>query len=147
MDTGSLLLRSAALGTASGLRSQMGLAALALLRPATGRAGTPVARGAIGLAAAGELVADKLPMTPSRTAPGPLFGRLVCGAMAAGTLARRASGPLLPAVAVGAVTAVLGAKLSHDARAHMAERVGADLPVALGEDALAAGLALVAARD
>lgn len=31
--------------------------------------------------ALGELVADKLPFIPSRTSPGPLFGRVVLGAL------------------------------------------------------------------
>ena len=36
--------------------------------------------------AIGELIADKLPFIPNRTSPGPLFGRIVLGALCGATL-------------------------------------------------------------
>src|SRR6266536_2961156 len=72
----TVLLRPLLLGVVTGARSQLGLAVLAwspprrrdpaplrLLRTRAGRAGS-------GLAVAGELVADKLPRTPSRRGMG-----------------------------------------------------------------------------
>ena len=54
--------------------------------------GKPVTVGIVSLLALGELVADKLPMTPNRTRPGPLLGRIAAAALAA-TARRRSSLP------------------------------------------------------
>src|ERR1700753_3526053 len=54
--------------------------------------GSLVAVWTLSILALGELVNDKLPNTPSRTAPGPLAGRLVMGALAAATLTAGSAG-------------------------------------------------------
>src|SRR4051812_27915264 len=91
-STTSLMLPALLLGAVAGLRSQLPGALLALavrqgmlpqgrripLRWLSARWGLPGA----ALAAGGELIGDKLPVTPSRLAPAPLIGRLVSGGAA-----------------------------------------------------------------
>jgi uncharacterized membrane protein len=96
------------------------------------------------VAAAGELVGDKLPMTPSRLEPPGLAGRLVMGALAAGLFAQTRQARWLPAAAIGALSAVVAAKVGHDVRAQLAQHVP-DPAVAVVEDALALGLAAAGA--
>jgi hypothetical protein len=66
-----MLGRAGALGAATGLRSTVTLAALVARRndglPAA--LGHPAAQAAAAIFCAGELVADKLPATPSRLSP------------------------------------------------------------------------------
>ena len=134
------------LGAASGLRGQLGVATVVArsdpsLRPIFRR---PWTRRLFVAAAAGELVVDKLPGTPSRLAPVGIAGRLAMGALA-GTLfaqTRHASWP--PAAAVGASSAVIAAKIGHDVRARLAQHAP-DPAVAVVEDALALGLAVAGA--
>jgi uncharacterized membrane protein len=59
--------------------------------------------------AIGELVADKLPKTPNRTAPGPLAARLVFGGLVGAIAATGISGSAFEGVSLGAVGALLGA--------------------------------------
>lgn len=137
---------SVLLGAASGLRSQLGVATLvarsdpSLPRPFR----RPWTRRLLVAAAAGELVVDKLPATPSRLAPPGFVGRLALGALAAGLLAQTRHAPWLPAAAIGASSAAVAAKLGHDVRARLAQHAP-DPVVAVGEDALALGLAAAGA--
>ena len=151
----SELLRPLLLGVVTGLRSQLGLAVLAWSAPPSGRDPRALrllrsrpGRIAIATAAAGEVVADKLPQTPSRLAPATLAGRLVSGAavgaLAAGRADRRTT---LLAAAAGVAGAGAGAYAGATYRKALTERTGTpDLPWALVEDAAAAGLAAVAVR-
>ena len=70
----AMLGRAGLLGAATGLRSTVALAALVVRRndglPAA--LGHPAFQAAAAIACAGELVADKLPTTPSRVRP-PLY--------------------------------------------------------------------------
>jgi uncharacterized membrane protein len=91
-------------------------------------------------AAAGELVADKLPMTPSRLEPQGIIGRFVLGALAAGLFAQTRQAPRLPAAAIGAASAIVAAKIGHDLRAQAAKQVP-DPAVAVVEDTVALSLA------
>ena len=130
------------LGAASGLRGQLGVATVVArsdpsLPPILRQSWT---RRLLVAAAAGELVVDKLPGTPSRLAPPGIVGRLALGALAAGLLARTRNAPWLPAAAIGASSAAVAAKLGHDVRARLA-RHAPDPAVAVVEDALALGLA------
>jgi len=128
----SALLRPLLLGVATGARSQLGPAALAwspprredprplrLLRTRPGRV-------AVTLAAAGELVGDKLPRTPSRLSRPVLTAQLVAGAV------------------VGAGAASWA---GATARQTLPARTGtSDLPWALAEDATAVALAAAVTR-
>jgi uncharacterized membrane protein len=146
------LLRAAALGAASGARSSVGLTAVALTsargdrgRLASGL-GSTAGTALSGAFALGELVADKLPTTPSRLAPPALGGRVLLGGTAAAAEARRdGQDPVLPALvgAAGALgAAVLGARL----RGVAAQRFGSDKPGAFVEDGIAAVLGWWGAR-
>lgn len=144
------LARAAALGAATGGRSSAGPAAVALSSTATDRGmasrlGTPAGRAVAGVFALGEAVADKLPVTPPRTrAPG-LAPRLLLAPVAAVVAGRRTTpdpdvwnaAEAVAAVGAALATAVGGVRL----RAALAARLGSDLPGALLEDAVVAGLA------
>jgi uncharacterized membrane protein len=147
-----VLLRAAALGAASGSRSTAGVAALAATSTGddrgavAGRLGGRTGTVLSSLAAAGEVVGDKLPATPARTSLPPLLARAVGGAVAAGGVATRGGDdPAVPAV-VGLVTAVAAAMLAVRARAAASRAFGSDLPGAFAEDALAGLLGWLGAR-
>ncbi len=150
-DTGTLL-RSAALGAATGSRSLAGITAVALTSTrgdrgvlASGlgsRAGTAVT----GLLAVGELMVDKLPSAPSRVAPSGLLPRIILGASAAAAMARRDGRDVALPVVVGVVGALTTSLLGARLRAASAGRLGSDKPGAVAEDALAAFLGWWGAR-
>ena len=142
--TGSM--SSVILGAATGLRSQLGVASVvarsdpslpSMLRH-------PWIRRLVLAAAAGELVVDKLPGTPSRLAPRGIIPRLALGALAASLSAQTRQASWLPAAALGASSAAIAARLGHDVRARLA-RQAPDLAVALAEDALAIAAAAAGA--
>jgi len=130
------------LGAASGLRSQIGVAVIAvrsdpslpqiLRQPWTGRV--------LVAAAVAELIADKLPNVPSRLEPPGIVGRLVLGALAASLYAQTRRAPWPPAAGIGAASAIAAAKIGHDLRAQLAKQVP-DPAVAVVEDTIALGLA------
>jgi uncharacterized membrane protein len=130
------------LGAASGLRSQMGMAVIAVRSdPSLPRIlRQPWTKRVLVAAAAGELIADKLPNTPSRLEPTGIVGRLVLGALAASLYAQTRRAPWPPAAAIGAASAIAAAKIGHDLRAQLATRVP-DTAVAVVEDTVALGLA------
>ena len=150
-----LLVRAGLLGVVAGLRSQLPTAVLAArgLGPASGPLAslkTAAGRRSAYLAAVGELVADKLPATPSRMSRGPLVGRVVSGGVAGAVLAAstgaRRGGLALPAL-VGAAGGWLGSWGGFTARRALVARTGLPDPaVAVAEDAVALGLAAVAVR-
>jgi uncharacterized membrane protein len=148
-------LRPFVLGVVTGLRSQLGLAVLAWSEPASGRdtralrllRSTP-GRGLTGAGAAAELVVDKLPNTPSRLQPQGLAFRLLTGAgvgaLAANSTDRRTVGL---ASALGVAGAAAGTYAGAYYRKLLPARTHTpDLPWAVGEDAVAAGLAAVAIK-
>ncbi len=145
-STPRVAVGSMLLGAASGLRSQLGVATVVARSdpslPALFR--QPWTRRILVAAAAGELVVDKLPTTPSRLEPAGFGGRLVMGALAAGLFAQTRRAPWLPAAAIGASTAAVAAKVGHDVRARLAQHLP-DPAVAVGEDAVALGLAAAGA--
>jgi uncharacterized membrane protein len=149
---GAPLLRAAALGAATGARSTAGIAALAFTSRSdddgriAGKLGSRAGRLGAAVSAAGELVADKLPVTPGRTGLPGLAPRVVLGATAAaGVAGREGDRPELPVlVAVG--TALAAAFLGERLRGVVAGRLGSDLPGAFAEDVVAALLGLWGAR-
>ena len=85
--------------------------------------------------AVGELVADKLPKTPNRTAPGPLLARLVFGGLAGSIAATAMDGPGLEGVLLGVIGAALGAFAGFMIRRDIVETLGCpDWPIAIAED-------------
>ncbi|MDA3658390.1 DUF4126 family protein [Mycobacterium xenopi] len=87
--------------------------------------------------AVGELVTDKLPMTPSRTAVASFIARILLGACA-GAVIGTAWGYTWGGLGAGIVGAVLGTLGGYTARTRLVGATGGhDLPVALVEDAVA----------
>jgi uncharacterized membrane protein len=105
------------------------------------------ARAMVSLLAAGELVADKSPAIPARTAALPLAGRLVLGAAAAAGYAKRKR---LQAAAIGAAGALASAYACFHLRRFATNRLRIPNAVAgMVEDAaaLGAGAMLMRARS
>ena len=94
----------------------------------------------ITLLAIGELIADKLPKTPSRKAPGPFGFRIVSGALCGAALGAGSIGGAI-AGALGAVAGTLG---GYEFRMRLVKATGGrDLPIALLEDVIAVGGAVL----
>jgi uncharacterized membrane protein len=145
-DDHPLLLDSVFLGAASGLRSQLGVAAVVVR---SDRSLPPVVRSSWAkrlfvAGAALELVVDKLPVTPSRLEARGIIARLALGALAAGLSAQTRQAGWFPAAAIGASSAAVAAKVGHDVRARLAHHAP-DPAVAVVEDVLALGLAATGA--
>ena len=90
------------------------------------------------LLAAGELVTDQLPSTPSRKVPIQFGTRILVGAVCGAALTAGAGSLLLGAI-VGIAGAVAGTLGGSAFRARMAAAFGSDRPAALLEDAIAIG--------
>ena len=89
----------------------------------------------LSVLAIGELIADKLPNTPSRKASIGFGVRIVSGAICGAALGGWAGGML--AGIIGAVAGTLG---GYEFRARLVRATGGkDLPIALLEDAIAIG--------
>lgn len=149
-------LRVAALGYVTGIRSMTPLALLSWTTatsegehtPVGRLLESPVARTVLSVAALGEIVADKLPIIPSRTSPGPLLGRLVIGGVAGMLLCRRLQQPLVLGIISGATGAGLGAVASTTSRAWLSKTT--KTPQALWggvEDIEAVALGLLVTRE
>jgi uncharacterized membrane protein len=159
-DPTTTYARALILGMVSGLRSMTGLATLALATQPDGPyaslaeappqwrwIATRAGLAGFGLAAVGEFVGDKLSITPDRTTPPALAGRLGCGALA-GAITCRAVGHS-PAIggALGATGALIGTFAGYTYRVRVARSTGMpDLPLALVEDATAVVVALGVTR-
>jgi len=85
-----------------------------------------------------ELVADKLPKTPSRTAPLGLIARIITGGLTGACVAAaEGDGALLGAV-IGAVGGVVGCFGGYQARTRLVKALGTqDIYVAVFEDLVA----------
>ena len=96
------------------------------------------------LLAIGELIADKLPVIPGRTQPGPLGARIVFGAICGTALCLSGGASLLMGAILGGVGGVAGAFAGYNYRRWLSR--GAkfpDLLIALVEDLVAVGGALL----
>ena len=92
--------------------------------------------------AVSELIADKLPFTPSRLKAGPLASRVVSGAVCGATIYGVVERPLVEGAVLGGVGAIAGALAGY----HMRKRLRRDMPdvgVAVLEDTLAIGGAVL----
>ena len=87
---------------------------------------------------AGEVVADKLPGIPARTAPGPLIVRALLGAVAGGAACSERRDNVAAGAIVGAGAALLAAYGFYHLRRWLTKEVGLpDAAVAVAEDTLA----------
>jgi uncharacterized membrane protein len=93
------------------------------------------------LLALGELVADKLPTTPKRTAPAPLVARVITGALCGACLSTAAGKSLLAGTLLGGIGGFIGAFGGYSIRKRLDLHIK-DLVVAFCEDVVAVGLAL-----
>lgn len=90
------------------------------------------------LLAIGELVADKLPKTPNRTAPLGLIARLVTGGVTGACVTAAGGQGAFPGALLGVVGAVVGCFGGYQARKRLVRALGApDIYVALFEDLVA----------
>ncbi|HWZ59449.1 MAG TPA: hypothetical protein VNW46_10785 [Gemmatimonadaceae bacterium] len=129
-----------ALGVVAGLRTFTAPAVLLLASHAR------VAGVIVAVLAVGELIADLLPNTPSRTAPTGLIARLVSGAFVGwfSIAMRGGNTPLRVAGAcVGVGGALIGTFGGHALRLKAIARIGA-IPAALSEDVVAIAIAILA---
>jgi uncharacterized membrane protein len=144
-----VLLLAFLIGVASGLRSLTAPAAVAwaahlswlnLNNTPVSFMGSTAAVAIFTVLAIGELVADKLPSTPSRTKPPGLIARIVLGGLSGASVA--AGG--MQSIALGAVLGVAGGLAGtfagYQVRTRLVRALKVpDLVIALLEDALAIG--------
>ena len=90
----------------------------------------------------GELIADKLPFTESRTVPMQFSARILSGALCGAALGT-AAGAVIVGIAFGIAGAVIGTLGGHAFRARLASAFGRDLPAAIIEDIIAIGGAVL----
>lgn len=97
--------------------------------------------------AVGELIADKLPNTPSRKAPVGFVARLLTGGLCGGALGATGDA-LVPGIVMGLLGAVVGTLGGYEFRKRLVRDIGGrDLPIALLEDAIAiVGAILIVSR-
>ncbi|MEP6918460.1 MAG: DUF4126 family protein [Acidobacteriota bacterium] len=101
------------------------------------------------LLAAGELVADKLPSTPSRTEAAGLTARIVFGALSGACLAVSISQSLALGAVLGGFGGLAGTFAGYQVRTRLVRALKVpDLVIALLEDAvaIAVGFLIVSAR-
>lgn len=131
------------------LARSFGIGAVAGLRSMTAPAATLGAidshwTGAARIAAAGELVVDKLPIAPPRLMPAALAVRVISGALCGRALAKRRDASLALGTLAGALGALAASYGGYYARRYVTtQKRVPDFPIALVEDALAIGVARV----
>jgi uncharacterized membrane protein len=149
MDASSALALAFAIGVITGLRSLTAPAAVAwaahlkwldLRQTWAAFMASTVTLGIFTVLAIAELVADKLPKTPSRKSPGPFVARIVSGAFSGAVLCAAAKQPLVAGAFLGGLGAVVGTLGGYEARTRLVKAWKVpDLVVALLEDVVAVG--------
>jgi len=93
--------------------------------------------------AIGEIINDKLPKTPSRKSPMAFGARIAVGALCGAALCA-ANQMVIGGMLAGAIGAVIGTLGGYELRTRLARAIGGkDLPIALLEDAVAIGAAIL----
>jgi uncharacterized membrane protein len=101
-----------------------------------GYAATPYV---LSVLAVGELIADKLPKTPSRKAPPGFIARILTGGLSGAAVGATSASWVVGLVA-GVIGAVAGTLGGYELRVRLVKATGGrDLPIALLEDAIAIG--------
>ena len=104
--------------------------------------GSTWATAIFSLLAIGELVADKLPKTPNRTAFAPLLARILTGGLCGACLCVSANQSLVVGAMLGALGAVIGTFGGYKIRRGLVRKLNIqDIFVALLEDLVAIALA------
>jgi uncharacterized membrane protein len=136
----------ALLGTLAGMRS---MAAPAVIGQLSRQGAVTVFKGnkfaiTTGIFAAGEFIADKLPITPNRTAAGPLLGRALTGGLSGAVICSARKRSVLAGFIIGASAAVGAAYGAYELRKAAGKRLHVpDFVVALAEDAVVGGLGIM----
>ncbi|GAB2850517.1 DUF4126 family protein [Hymenobacter ruber] len=100
----------------------------------------PVMAQILKALAAGEMVVDKLPTTPNRTAPAGLLGRLLSGALVGAAWYKSRHGSALSGGVLGGLAAVAATFVSFALRTGISQQTGTPIAlVGVGEDALVVG--------
>ena len=100
--------------------------------------GSLPAVGILTLLAVVELVADKLPRTPSRTAPPGLIARIVMGGLTGACVAAGGTQGIFLGILLGAAGGVAGCFLGYRARTALVKALSTrDIYIALVEDLVA----------
>jgi uncharacterized membrane protein len=100
--------------------------------------GGPVVPWLLTVLAAGELVSDPLPKTPSRKAPLPFTARIFSGAFCGAALATGVGAAVGLGIASGALGAVAGTLGGYEARTRLVKALKVpDIAVAIPEDVVA----------
>jgi uncharacterized membrane protein len=104
--------------------------------------GSRAAVAIFSLLAVGELVADKLPTTPKRTAFAPLLARILTGGVCGASLCVAVGKSLLAGALLGGIGGVIGAFGGYEIRRRVVNNLHIkDLFVAICEDLVAIALA------
>jgi uncharacterized membrane protein len=123
-----------------------GLAALAKARSSNNERGNGARLALVaGAMAAMELVGDKLPNTPNRNDPAPLFGRVVAGAIIGATIGGMTGRNRATGAIAGGLTALIATELSFRFRRALSEQIP-PLVAATVEDAVVLSLAAAGAK-
>jgi uncharacterized membrane protein len=155
MGTETVLLLAFAIGIVAGLRAFTGPAVTAWASHMRGFALQPTHLGFMGstitavifaLLAAFEIVNDKLPKTPARTALPSVVVRMITGALAGATLSVAGSGSATIGAVCGAVGSLVGTFGGYYARTGLVRALKVpDFVIALVEDVIAVGGAILIA--
>jgi uncharacterized membrane protein len=154
MVSANALSRAALLGIATGSRSMTPLATLSWAA-SSGRISLPdsfpfslLARRSVSnvlfLFTAVEFVGDKLPSAGARTAPGPLLGRTLFGALVGATGFAIEEEPIALGAVVGGLFAAGGSFAGLGVRTRLTDAGVPKFLAAVTEDMLAVGLAVFA---
>jgi len=145
-----VFLLAVGIGIVAGLRSLTAPAGVAwaahfgwlnLHDSALGFMGSTAVIVIFSLLAIGELVADKLPMIPKRTAPVPLLARIITGSLCGACLCAAAGKSLIAGALLGGTGGVIGAFAVYQGRRRLVNNLHIhDFVVAVCEDLLAVGL-------
>jgi len=127
------------LGAVAGLRTMTAPAVLLLVRRPSRAANV------LAVMALAEYAGDLYPKAPARTAPGPLFARIVSGGFCGWFASRTTPARGVAGAALGALGAVAGAYAGLSLRERAMERIG-PVPAAIAEDVVALASAVLLAR-
>jgi uncharacterized membrane protein len=152
VDSTEVFALSFAIGVVDGLRSMTAPAAVCwaarwkwLRLEQTGLAflGSTAAPYIFTVFALMELVADKLPHTPSRTMPASMLIRVVLGGLSGAALCASSHQSLIAGAVLGGAGGVAGGFGGYQARMRLSRALKAPLAVALLEDVVAIGCAFL----
>jgi uncharacterized membrane protein len=158
MSANHIFLLAVAIGIVAGLRAMTAPAAVSwaahlgwlnLHGTPLAFMGSAITVGLFSLAAIGEYVNDKLPKTPSRTAPPSLIARMVMGGLSGACLCAGAGQSVALGAVLGAIGSLIGTFGGYQLRTRLVRALNVkDIFVAVAEDLVAIGLAyfLVAGR-